>query len=167
MARGLGSNVGVVTDDLDITPDDILGDLVGQAAEVRKVAVLENLNESSTVSLTDKSELAAARRPTPDVVAFASVAAHILVTQETLEVNVAAGVWSSVAVDAVGGLLGRVGIFSENTSCLLSLVVLKLLGHETLHVHSIGSAGSSELIGTPNLLTGLGSDAANQTGSEQ
>lgn len=167
VARGLGSNVGVVTDDLDITPDDVLSDLVGQASEVRKVAVLEDFNESSTVSLTDKSELAVTRGPSPDIVALTNLAAHVLVAQETLEVNVAAGVWSSVAVDAVSGLLGRVGILSENTSSLLGLVVLKLLGHEALHVHSIGGAGSSELIGTPDLLAGLGSDAANQAGSEQ
>lgn len=68
VALGLGTDVGVVLDDLDVAPKGVVG-LDGETTNVLDAAVAEDLDEGGTVNLTDDTELAAiARSPTPDVV---------------------------------------------------------------------------------------------------
>ena len=59
VAFGLRADVGVVANDLDVTPDGVVS-LGGQATQVRKAAVLLDLDKGSAVGLSNQSKLAAA-----------------------------------------------------------------------------------------------------------
>ena len=67
-ALGLGTDVGVILDDLDIAPEGVVG-LGRETAKVLDATVTEDLDEGGTVDLTNDTELTAtAVGPAPDVV---------------------------------------------------------------------------------------------------
>lgn len=91
VATGLGANVGIVANDLDVAPAGHLG-LGIEAAEICDAASeTVDLDESDTVSLANNTELAAGLGgPSPDVVASQALGTQILVAQETVHVDVVA-----------------------------------------------------------------------------
>lgn len=138
----LGANIGMVADDFDIAPDSI-DSLRRQATNVLQLATGFDLDERSTVSLTDNGEFAAVRRrPAPDVVTFTGLAAHGVVGEVVLQIDVLAGVLAGFAVDALGG--GGVGVFGGGEGAVGLLVVtgVGLVVFEVEHLvrfhHSVG-----------------------------
>lgn len=68
---GLGSDVGVPVNHLDVAPEADNASVGGKTSEVGQVPIRANLNKGNTISLTDDTELAAAVLPTPDIVTLA------------------------------------------------------------------------------------------------
>lgn len=85
---------------------------------------------------------------TPDVVAHASAAAHILVAQETHEVDVVAGVLAGLAIDAgSAGEAGLVAVEVEGALVLVLLVLEDLSVLQLLHGDGVGGGRGAERLG--------------------
>ena len=149
VAVGLGADVGVVADDLDVSP--ACGGRLGvEAAEVLELAAEGNLDEGDAVGLTDDAELAARPLvgPAPHVVAGLGLRGEILVAQEAVEVHVVAGelvgARAGLAVLAsldAGDLAVEGGTVKEASGAGL-IPLLGLDVHELLHdAASGGDAG--------------------------
>lgn len=83
VVSGLGANIGVILDDLDVTPTDHFG-LGVETTEIHERAILLELDKSDTISLADNAELTFALLgcPTPNIVADHACGAQILMTEE-------------------------------------------------------------------------------------
>ena len=89
VADTFGADDEAVTNNLDLTPDD--GVVVGRkATKVLKLAVLGDLGEGGTVSLTDGNKVSALVRPTPGTTSLTNSITELLVRLEIVHVDVLA-----------------------------------------------------------------------------
>jgi hypothetical protein len=142
----LGTDVGVVLDDLDVSPADGLGDSV-QPAKEAELALLSDLDKGNAVSVAHDSELAALLgSPSPDVVASLAGGAQVFVADEVQQVDVVAGVLASHAVLALccGGALLVSLVAVEGTGRGSLLPGFCLERHHLLHGCAGGHSGGAE-----------------------
>lgn len=147
VAGSLGANVGKVANDLDVTPDG-RNSLGRKAANVGQATIGVDLSKGSAVSLSEKGKLATTVgvRPAPDVVALTGTAAHVLVTQEALEVKAVARVLAGLAVDTGGGGGGLVAVDVEVAVGDLLLAEIALAAADDRHGHGVGGIGGAEVV---------------------
>jgi len=89
VADTFGADDEAVANNLDLTPDDgvVVG---GEATKVLELAILGDLGEGGTVSLTDGNEVSALVRPTPGTTSLANSITELLVRLEVVHVDVLA-----------------------------------------------------------------------------
>lgn len=152
----LGADVGVVANDLDVSPRGD-GGLGVETAEVLDLSAGGNLDESNTVSLAYDTELTARLLvgPSPDVVSFLAGGSEILVGEEAVEVDVVASVLLRGLALLTGLLLRELVVetrASENTTLAGGLPLLGLDGHDALHLlsTSLGGDGGGDADGSGN-----------------
>jgi hypothetical protein len=145
----LGTDVGVVLDDLDVSPADGLGVSV-QSAEEAELALLADFDKCNAVSVSYNAKLAALLgSPAPDIVASLASSTQVFVADEVQKVDVFARVLASHAVLALGrgGALLVSPVAIEGTGCSSLLPGLGLERHHFLHGCGGGHSSGAEQAG--------------------